>query len=54
MSGATAFLALILDWSAAIPQVNLLRDRLRSRRSQVHSIPHIMHIAERAKLASHG
>ena len=51
MSGATAFLTLILDRPAPLPQIHLLRHRFGSRRSPVHPIPHIVNVAERAKFA---
>jgi len=51
MPGAAAFLSLILDRSAPHPQIHMLRDRLRSRQSSVHTIPHIVNVVARAKLA---
>jgi hypothetical protein len=51
MSGATAFIALILDGSSPLPQINMLRDRRRPPRRAVHPIPHIVNVAQRAKLA---
>ena len=52
MSGATAFLALILNRPAPLSQIHLLRDRFGPRRSPVHPVPHIMNVAKRAELAS--
>src|SRR5713226_5868176 len=49
MSGATAFLALILDRAAPLPQIHMLQDRPRRPRSPVHPVPHIVNVAECAK-----
>jgi hypothetical protein len=52
VSGATAFLALVLDGAAPLPQIRILRDR-RSPNRTVHPIPHIVNITQRAKFSVH-
>jgi hypothetical protein len=53
MSRATAFLALVLDRTAKLAKVDLLRDDEGGASSPVHTIPHIMSVALRAKPPLH-
>jgi hypothetical protein len=53
MSGATPFLALVLDRPAKLAKVDLLRDDKGGASAPVHTIPHIVRVALRSKLPLH-
>jgi hypothetical protein len=51
MPRAASFLALILDRAAPLSEIDVLQAWPPLRKSLVHSIPHIVNVAERTKLA---